>query len=109
MRPFCVIPAGLHSLTWLLFSQTALASGLSHKVYGVLDGVAHNIPGEHVISTPSGKYLAATGAEGKSRYKLTRRRITAPGFAEGAAFSAVQVLARGIQKAVKEAVEEMGF
>lgn len=75
----------------------------------MLDAVAHNIPGEHVISTPSGKYLAATGAEGKSRYKLTCRQITAPGFAEGAVFSAVQVLAHGIQKAVKEAAEEIGF
>lgn len=65
---------------WLA-SQTTPASGLSHKVYGVLDIEAHDIPGEHVINTPSGKYLAATGAEGKSRHKLTCRQITAPGFA----------------------------
>jgi hypothetical protein len=75
----------------------------------VLDVAAHNIPGEHVISSPSGEYLAATGAEGKSRYKLTCRRITAPGFAEGAVLSAVQALAHGIQKAVKAAAEEIGF
>lgn len=73
----------------------------------MLDVGAHNIPGERVINTPSGKYLAATGAEGKSRYKLTRRRITAPGFAGGAMPSAVQVLARGTQKTVEEAAEEI--
>jgi hypothetical protein len=56
----------------VLLSQTTLASGFPYKVYGMLDADAHNIPGEHVISNPSGKYLAATGAEGKSRYKLTQ-------------------------------------
>lgn len=62
-----IMQSGLHSLAWPLLSKNALASGFPCNVYWVVDGDAHYIPGEHVISTPSSKLSAATGAEGKSR------------------------------------------
>lgn len=54
---------GLRSLDWPLLSRTALASGFPANIHCGLDANAYNIPGEHVISAPSGEHLAATGAE----------------------------------------------
>ena len=54
---------GLRSLDWPLLSRTSLASGFPVNNHLGLDADAYNIPGEHVISAPSGEHLAATGAE----------------------------------------------
>ena len=60
---------GLHSLRWPLSSKTTLASGFPSKHLLSAGCWCTRVPGEHTISTPSGRHLAATGAKGKPRYK----------------------------------------
>lgn len=88
---------GIHSLVWPLFPKTTLASGFPSKRLLSAGCWCTCVPGEHTISTPSGRHLAASGTEGKPKYKwLTGRQITAPGLAGARPLSLVQALPWGI-------------